>query len=133
MVINAQSAYIDCTDGEVRLMNGSVPSNALEGRVEVCLNNTYGTVCDDLWNDQAARVACGGINGEITTLGFHFRHSIMHVVAPAQFDSLAFHCPCKKCCRVNQIVSSLDSTYSFSKVQIKIHESRVIVLHLMAI
>lgn len=45
-------------------MNGSAPSNALEGRVEICLNNTYGTVCDDLWNRQAARVACGGRNGE---------------------------------------------------------------------
>lgn len=55
---------LGCTDGQVRLMNGSAPSLVLEGRVEICLNNTYGSVCDDLWNEQAARVACNGSNGE---------------------------------------------------------------------
>lgn len=44
-------------------MNGSEPSTS-EGRVEICLSNTYGTVCDDLWDEQAARVACGGRNGK---------------------------------------------------------------------
>ena len=51
----------DCLNGRVRLMNGSVPSNGMEGRVEICYNNIYGTICDDLWDEQAARVVCRGI------------------------------------------------------------------------
>lgn len=40
----------------MRLVGGST---ALEGRVEICINNdTWGTVCDDSWNNDDASVVC---------------------------------------------------------------------------
>ena len=36
-------------------MNGSVVN---EGRVEVCFNGRWGTVCDDLWDNDNAAVVC---------------------------------------------------------------------------
>ena len=39
----------------MRLMNGSSP---LEGRVEICINNAWGTVCDDLFLASDATVIC---------------------------------------------------------------------------
>ena len=52
-------AGIICYDGEVRLMNGS---HSHEGRVEVCFNEKWGTICDKLyrwkWNISQAEVVC---------------------------------------------------------------------------
>ena len=50
------TSIANCTHGEIRLVGG--PSS-LEGRVEVCYNNQWGTVCDDLWGSTDANVACG--------------------------------------------------------------------------
>ena len=44
-----------CTQGDIRLVGGS---NEYEGRVEVCNNNAWGTVCDDLFGTNDANVAC---------------------------------------------------------------------------
>ena len=55
-----------CTDGDIRLVNG-VTSN--EGRVDICFDNHWGTICDDEWGPPEATVVCrqlGYGNGEGT-------------------------------------------------------------------
>ena len=44
-----------CENGDIRLVNGS---NAFEGRVEICWNEVWGTVCDDFWSGFDGIVAC---------------------------------------------------------------------------
>ena len=46
-----------CTNGDIRLMNGTEPS-VREGRVEICYNNAYGSICDDFWDITDADVVC---------------------------------------------------------------------------
>ena len=50
---------IACTNGGVRLMNGSDHTSTLGvGRVEICYNNSYWSVCDDRWDILDAGVVC---------------------------------------------------------------------------
>ena len=43
-----------CEDGALRLANG----DQIGGRIEICFNNVWGTICRDLWDIRDARVAC---------------------------------------------------------------------------
>ena len=60
-----EDSYTVCASGDVRLVG---PNNATEGRLEVCVNNQWGTVCDDAWSLTSAALTCQMLNksgGEI--------------------------------------------------------------------
>ena len=44
-----------CTNGQLRLAGGNIPN---EGRVEICMGNIWGTICDDSWDANDATVVC---------------------------------------------------------------------------
>jgi len=76
-----------CYDGQLRFSNisfGSTPAGAsyVQGRVEVCINGTFGAICDVGWDQLDAQVACREFGYNSTSfgmqtrlLGDHFRNS----------------------------------------------------------
>ena len=48
-------SIVACQNGDIRLVGGTT---IYEGRVEICWNETWGTVCDDSWSTFDAIVAC---------------------------------------------------------------------------
>ncbi len=45
----------NCSDGNVRLVGGS---GSHEGRVEVCMNQAWGTICDNGWDSRDGNIIC---------------------------------------------------------------------------
>ena len=61
--------YIACTNDDVRLAGGSSNTN---GRVELCLNGEWGTICENFWDARDARVICRHLGFESeTAIGIH--------------------------------------------------------------
>ena len=57
--------HANCSHGAVRLMGGSTPN---QGRIELCFNNAWGTVCDNGFDMTDAKVVCQQL-GYINTQG----------------------------------------------------------------
>ena len=59
--VHAEDAGVECrgparcVTGTIRLVGGT---SVAEGRVEICYNGMYGTVCDDFWGTTDAQVVC---------------------------------------------------------------------------
>ena len=49
--------HVDLASGSIRLVSSSYYA-AVAGRLEVFLNNEWGTICDSGWDGNDARVAC---------------------------------------------------------------------------
>ena len=66
------NATVPCTNGAVRLVGGF---SSYEGRVEICYNNQWGTVCDNGFTSIDAKVVCGQLGhpviGEIKCASRH--------------------------------------------------------------
>jgi len=76
-----------CTTGQLRLAGGNIQS---EGRVEICISNLWGTICDDFWGSADAIVVCRQLGyltqGAVAFSNAHFGAG----VGPIYLDNV--HC-----------------------------------------
>ena len=59
IIIIINIIIVECSEGEVRLVDGQ---NEYEGRVEVCRDGEWKTICDRLWSEEEAKVVCRHLN-----------------------------------------------------------------------
>lgn len=74
---DAVTEEANCTDGRIRLQDGT---NPLEGRVEICYNRAWGTVCDRGFEQTEANIVCNQLDSQ-----FEFAHSTAIPTRNTQF------------------------------------------------
>ena len=63
------TVYSNCTTGDIRLAQGTTnfigaENSTVQGRLEVCINHAWGSVCgDDFFDTNDAAVACRQLGG----------------------------------------------------------------------
>ena len=55
LIIANTTQPVSCKTGDIRLFGGT---KDYEGRLEVCINQVWGTVCSRSWGSTDTRVAC---------------------------------------------------------------------------
>ena len=56
--VDPDTQRANCTTGSVRLADPLETSTTIEGRVEVCINQAWGTVCDVRFDAEDAGTVC---------------------------------------------------------------------------
>lgn len=51
-----------CKDGNIRLLEAGESLGILQGTIQMCYNNSYGTICSDGWDYNDAHVLCNQSN-----------------------------------------------------------------------
>ncbi len=75
-----------CQEGALRLADGA---SEREGRVEICHEATWGTVCDDLWGAEEAAVVCRQLGFPSAGAEARSRAAFGEGVDPILLDNLA--------------------------------------------
>ena len=74
----------NCTHGDLRIASRTDDSTDLfsEGRLEVCVNRVWGTICDTAYGISDAHVACSqlGYDGEGTYIQMHITLDVLFVL-----------------------------------------------------
>ena len=62
-IVNNATVNTSCNNGDVQLVGGSTE---YEGRVELCYDQMWGTICHDDWNTNDANVVCNQLGHQPT-------------------------------------------------------------------
>lgn len=60
-------SLLGCIEGDIRLSGGNT---TLEGRVEICKDSSWGTVCDNGWSKVDAIVVCRQLNFSVAGMQY---------------------------------------------------------------
>ena len=94
-----------CMTGSLQLKGGSSPS---EGRVEVCINDKWGTICDDSFDGNVAAVICKQLGFLNTSKCKHNQHYFTYYLNHDLLCIVVFNF-----CSVPEAVHGKDSSTEF--------------------